>query len=98
LHKAFGTDGDHGVLHAVEQGFELALAGAHGGKAALDLLGSLVDGCGDASNFVQWGLVDAGAEVALFDAGSDVHNALQATGGPDGPGGGDQQRDEKCES
>ena len=53
LHEAVGADGDDGVLHAVEQGFELALAGLHGGKTALDLAGGFVDGGGDAANFVE---------------------------------------------
>jgi len=32
LHEAIGTDGDDRVLHAVEPGFELALAGLDGGE------------------------------------------------------------------
>ena len=52
LHQAVGTYGDNRVLHAVEQGFELALAGTHGGKTVLDLAGGLIDGGGDPADFV----------------------------------------------
>jgi len=41
LHEAIGTDGDDRVLHAVEQGFELALAGLDGGETFFDAAGVL---------------------------------------------------------
>ena len=91
LHEAVGTDGDDGVLHAVEQGFELALAGAHGGKTAFDLAGGFVDGGGDAADFVEGRVVDAGAQVALLDAGGDIDDAFEAARGPDGGSAGDEQ-------
>ena len=53
LHEAVGADGDDGVLHAVEQSFELALAGADGGESSFDLAGGFVDGGGDAADFVE---------------------------------------------
>ncbi len=80
LHEAIGTDGDDGVLHAVEQSFELALAGTDGGEAAFDLAGGFVDGGGDAANFIEGTVVDAGAQVALLDAGGDVDDAIQTAG------------------
>src|SRR5271157_238099 len=97
LHEAVGTDGDDGVLHAVEQGLELALAGADGGKAALDLPGSLVDGGGDAANFIERSVVHAGVKIALLDAGGDIDDALEAARSPDGGGGSDQQSDDESE-
>ena len=83
LHEAVGADGDDGVLHAVEQSFELALAGADGGEAAFDLSGGLVDGGGDAADFIEGTVFDAGTQVALLDAGGDVDDAVETAGGPD---------------
>ena len=60
LHEAVGADGDDGVLHAVEQGFELALAGADGGETLFDAAGGFIDGAGDAADLVLRGLEDAG--------------------------------------
>ena len=69
LHEAVGADGDDCVLHAVEQSFELALAGADGGETALDLAGGFIDGGGDAADFVKGSVVYAGAQIALRQCG-----------------------------
>ena len=61
LHEAVGAHGDDGVLHAVEQSLELALAGADRGKTAFDLAGGFVDGSGDAADFIERLVFDAGA-------------------------------------
>ena len=95
LHEAVGADGDDRVLHAVQEGFELALAGAHGGEAAFDLSGSLVDGGGDAANFIERRIFDAGLEFSALDADGYIDDALEASRGPDGSGGGDEQSDEQ---
>ena len=92
LHEAVGADGDDGVLHAVEQSLELALAGAHGGETSFDLAGGLVDGGGDASDFVERTCRRRGHEIALLDAGGDVDDVLETAGGPDGRGGRDRAR------
>jgi hypothetical protein len=63
-------------LHAVEQGFELALAGTNSGETAFDLASSFVDGGGDTANFVERRVFNAGVEVSLLDAGGDIDNAL----------------------
>ncbi len=97
LHEAVGTDGDDGVLHAVEQSFELALAGADGGEAAFDLSGSFVDGGGDAADLIERTVLDAGTEVALLDADGDIDDVLEASRGPDGSGGGDEQGEEQSD-
>src|ERR1019366_2456211 len=97
LHEAVRTDGDDGILHAVEQSFELALAGTHGSEAAFDLSGGLVDGGGDAANFIEGTVFDASTEVALLDADRDVDDVLEAAGGPDGCGGGDEQGEEQSD-
>ncbi len=68
LDEAVGADGNDGVLHAIEQSFELALAGADGGEAAFDLAGGFVDGGGDAANLVEGLVVDAGAQISLLDS------------------------------
>ena len=41
LHAVVGTDRDDGVLHAVEQGFQLALAGLQRGETFLQMAGGL---------------------------------------------------------
>ena len=82
LHEAVGADGDDRVLHAVEQGFELALAGADGGETLFDAAGSLIDGAGDAADFIRRSFQDAGLKVALGDAGGDVDDALEAASAP----------------
>src|SRR5579871_5834067 len=69
LHQAIGADGDDSVLHAVEQSFELALAGADGGEAAFDLSGGAVDGGGDASDFITGSVVDARSQVSQLNSG-----------------------------
>ena len=80
LHEAVGADGDDGVLHAVEQSFELALAGTDGGETAFDLSGGFVDGGGDAADFIERDVFDAGAEIALLDAGGDVRRCARGGG------------------
>ena len=80
LHEAVGADGDDGVLHAVEQSFELALAGADGGETAFDLSGGFVDGGGDASDFVEGSVVDAGAKVALRRCGRRHRRCVRGGG------------------
>jgi hypothetical protein len=77
LHQAVGADGYDGVLHAVEQGLELALAGADSSKTFFHLAGGFVDGGGDTSDFVEGTIIDAGAKISFFDAGGDVDNALE---------------------
>ena len=98
LHEAVAAHGDDCVLHAVEQSFELMLAGTHAGKAAFDLAGGFVDGSGHAADFVERLVLDAGLEVSLLDADGDIDDALQAAGSPDRDEGGDQQSDEKRDS
>ena len=98
LHQAIGADGDDGVLHAIEQSLELALAGADGGKATLDLSGGFVDSGGHPANFVDGMILETGPQIAALDAGGHVDDAFEATGGPDGSQGRDDQRDQKGQS
>ncbi len=53
LHAIVGADGDDGILHAVEQGFELALAGLQSGETFFQMAGGLVQRGGDLSDFVR---------------------------------------------
>ena len=98
LHKAVGTDGDDSVLHAVEQGFELALAGADGGKTLFDAAGSLIDGAGDAADFVRRSFEDAGLEVAFGNAGGDVDDAIEAASAPVSRDGGHEKGEDEREA
>ncbi len=95
LHEAVGADGDDGVLHAVEQGFELALAGADGGETLFDAAGGFIDGAGDAADFVLRSFQDAGLKVAFGDAGGDIDDALKAASAPIGGDRGHQQGEEE---
>ena len=90
LHQPVGANRDHRVLHAIEQSFELALAGTHGGKTAFDLAGGFVDGSGDAANFIERLVMHAGAQIALLDANGDIHDAIETTCSPNRGGGGDE--------
>ena len=67
------------------------------GETALDLSGGLVDGGGDAADFIERTRLRRGHEVSLLDAGGDIDDALEAAGGPDRSDGGDEQSDEKGE-
>src|SRR6202034_4607039 len=78
LHEAVVADRNDGVLHAVEQGFELALAGDNGGEAEFDTARRFIDGAGDATDFVLRSFEDARLKIAIRDAGGDVDDALQA--------------------
>ena len=49
----------------------------------------------DATDFIHRPIIDAGAQIALLDASGDIDNALQATRGPHGGGGCDEQSDER---
>ena len=95
LHQTVGAHRDHRVLHAVEQSFELALAGAHGGKTAFDLAGGFVDGSSNAANFIQRLVLHAGAQIALLDANGDIHDAIETTRSPNRGRGGDEQCNDK---
>ena len=97
LHVAVGADGDDGVLHAVEQSFELALAGADGGKTFFDAASGLIDGAGDAAYFVLRRFENTGVEIAVGDAAGDFNDVLEAAGGPIGGDGGHYQSEEEGE-
>ena len=43
LHAMVGADRDDSILHAVEQGFQLTLAGLQSCKAFLQMAGSLIE-------------------------------------------------------
>jgi len=61
-----------------EQGFELALAGLDGGETFFDAAGGLIDGAGDATDFVLRRFLDASLEIALGNAGGDLDDAFEA--------------------
>ena len=82
LHQPIGADGNNRVLHAVEQGFQLALAGLHGGKTLFDATGRLIDGSGNPADFVLRRFEDAGLEIAFGNAGSNIDDAFQAASAP----------------
>ena len=82
LDEAVGAYGNDGVLHAVQQGFELVLAGADGREAAFDLASGLVDGGGHAANLVEGSVLNAGTQISLLDADCDIHNVLETARGP----------------
>ncbi len=98
LYEAVGAHGDDGVLHAVEQGFKLALAGLDGGETLLDAAGSLIDGAGDAANFVRRSFEDAGLKIAFGNAGSDVDDAFEAASAPVGSDRGHQKGEDECQA
>ncbi len=95
LDEAVGADGDHGVLHAVEQGFELALTGADGGKTFFDAAGGDIDGSGDAADFVLRSFLDASLEVAFGDTGGDINDPFEAASAPTGGDGSHQQSEQE---
>ena len=67
LHAIIGTDRDDGVLHAVEQGFELMLAGLQRGKAFFQMAGGLVERGGNLADFVLRSFLDARRQVSGSD-------------------------------
>ncbi len=81
LHPIIGTHGDDGVLHAVEQGFELMLAGLQSDEAFLQMAGGLVQGGGHLADFISGFFVDARGQVSASDATGELHDVLQATSG-----------------
>src|SRR5271166_1158579 len=98
LHQAIVADGDDGVLHAVEQGFELALAGDDSGEAVFNAAGSFVDGSGDAADFVLRMFEDARLKIAIGDASGNVDDALETAGRPLGGDGRHEKREQKCQA
>ena len=80
LHAIIGADGDDGVLHAVEQGLELALAGLQCGKTFFQMAGGFVERGGHLSDFVAGSFLDARGQVSGGDAVGKPHDALQAAG------------------
>ena len=74
-----GADGDDGILHAVEQGFQLTLAGLQGREAFLQMAGSLIERTGHLANFISGFFVDARRQVAVGDAVGELHNLAQAS-------------------
>src|SRR6202050_1488181 len=82
LHQAIGADGDNGVLHAVEQSFELALAGTDCGETFFDAAGCAIDGSGDPADFILGSFADTGLQIAFGDTGSDIDYALEAASRP----------------
>jgi hypothetical protein len=95
LHEAIVADGDDGILHAVEQGFQLTLAGDDGGETLFDAAGSFVDGASDAADFVLGSLADARLEFTIGYASGYIDDALQTASGPIGSDGGDDQGKEE---
>src|ERR1700733_16092121 len=95
LHEAVVTDRDDGILHAVEQGFELPLAGDDGGETLFDAARGFVDGPGDAANFVLRSFQDARLKITIGDAAGNVDDALQTASRPLGGDGGHEEREKK---
>ena len=91
-------NGNDGILHAVEQSFKLALAGADCRKRLLNLPRGFIDGGGDASDLVDRRVVEARAQIAALDADGNIDDALQAAGNPDGSCGCNGEGDQKRES
>ena len=81
LHVAVGADGNDRVLHAVEQRFKLALAGAEFGEAALDLARGFVECAAEAADFVRRRILHPGFEIAFGDVGRDVDDVFEAARG-----------------
>ena len=52
LHAIIRIDGDDGILHAVEQGFELTLAGLQSGEVFFQMARGFVERCGDLADFI----------------------------------------------
>jgi hypothetical protein len=94
---AIGADSYDGVLHAVEQGFELALAGADGSETLFDAAGGFIDGIGDAADLVLRSLVDASRKITVGDAGGNIDDAIEATSGPIGGDSGNYKGEEECQ-
>ena len=57
----------------------------------------LIDGCGNASDFVERSVVDAGAKIAAANAGSDIDDAFQTAGSPGRSHSGNQKSNETGE-
>jgi len=93
LHEAIGTDGDDRVLHAVEQGFELALAGLDGGETFFERRAvlSMAPATRPISSWRRF--LDASLEIALGNAGGDIDDAFEAASAPLGSGRGHNQRE-----
>ena len=77
LHAIIGADRDDGVLHAVEQGFELVLTGLQGGETFLQMARGFVERGGNLSDFIAGRFRDARRQVAGGDAVGELHDAVQ---------------------
>src|SRR5579863_3649864 len=77
LHAVVGTDSDHGVLHAVQQGFELALAGSQSREVALYLTRGLVESGSDLTDFISRIFGDTRREFAAGDLVGKLDDPLQ---------------------
>ncbi len=97
LHPAIGVDGDDGILHGVEQGFELVLAGLDGEKTRFQLAGGLVEGHGDLADLVERGGGDAGGQIAGGYLLGKRHDALQAARGVQRGDRGQQHHDDESD-
>ena len=77
LHTPIGADGDHGVLHAVEERLELILAGLHADKVFFDAPRRAVECSGNLPDFIYRSGGDSGSKVAGGDALGETHDALR---------------------
>ena len=53
LHAAVGIHGDDGILHGVEKGLELTLAGLDGDETLFDLASGLIEGSGNLADLID---------------------------------------------
>src|SRR5579864_7428492 len=95
LHAVVGTNGDHGVFHAVQQGFELALAISQSGEVVLHVASGLVESGSDLPNLISRIFGDARREFAAGDLVGELHDPLQPTSRKLGQRSGESKRNQK---
>ena len=81
LHSLLVIDGQHRILHAVQQGFQLALAGSQGGKVSFELAGGLVQGGRQLANLVSRSLADACREIPRGNLFGKLQDLLETPTG-----------------
>ena len=81
LHTPVGSNGDHGVLHAVEERFEFILAGLQAVKTLFHAARRLVERGGYLAHFIFGSGRNSGRQIAGGDALGKAHDSFQPPSG-----------------
>jgi hypothetical protein len=87
----------HSILHAVQQGFKLALAVSQGREVVFHLARRFVERGGDLPNFVPRTFGNPRGEFSAGDFVGELHNPLQAARRELCQDSGEGQSYQKCE-